>query len=647
MRRRICRRDFLNGIVLAAGAALSLQRIAGFETEHVAETSPDYYPPALTGMRGSHEGAFEVARRVRDGTFWQQAGSPVDTGETYDLVVVGGGISGLSAAYFYRKAAGKRARVLILDNHDDFGGHAKRNEFQQTGRMLLGYGGTFSIESPAPYSAIAKELVRELGIDVEKLQPAIDRRLYRSLGLHPAIFFDKETFGADQLVADPKSVAGGEGGASAAAADPWKQFMESAPLSEAARRDIRRIHETRTDYFPGLSSADKKAKLARISYARYLTEVAGLDPGVVAYFQARPHPLFGLGIDAVAAQDAWGLGLPGFDGLKLELGPGPGMNRDCIPNQEAEKYFFHFPDGNASIARLLVRRLVPHAIPGHSLKGLLSAKANYARLDESRSRVRIRLNSTVVRVQHEGAPATARQVEIVYVKGGKLFRVRAAQCVLACWNMVIPHICPELPAKQREALAWEPKVPIVYTNVVIRNWTSWQKLGVNSMYAPGGYHTHVNLDLPVSLGHYCAPRAPEEPIVVHMMRTPCKPGLPSHDQHRAGRTELFQTSFETFERNIRDQLARSLGGGGFDPARDIAAITVNRWPHGYAYEYNSLFDKFWLEGGELPCVAARQSFGRLAIANADAGAYAYTDGAIDQAWRAIRELTGSRATTGG
>jgi spermidine dehydrogenase len=323
------------------------------------------------------------------------------------------------------------------------------------------------------------------------------------------------------------------------------------------------------------------------------------------------------------------------------------MNRDCIPNQEAEKYFFHFPDGNASIARLLVRRLIPHAIPGHSLKDLLSARANYARLDASRSHVRIRLNSTVVRVQHEGAPATARQVEIVYVKGGKLFRVRAAQCVLACWNMVIPHICPELPAKQREALAWEPKVPIVYTNVVLRNWTAWQRLGVNSIYAPGGYHTHVNLDLPVSLGHYHAPRAPEEPIVVHMMRTPCKPGLPSHDQHRAGRTELFQTSFETFERNIRDQLARSLGAGGFDPAHDIATITVNRWPHGYAYEYNSLFDKFWLEGGELPCVAARQPFGRLAIANADAGAYAYTDGAIDQAWRAIQELTGSRASTGG
>ncbi len=643
MNRSIRRRDFLNGIALA-GAAVNAQLAAGFETLHVAETSPDYYPPALTGLRGSHEGAFDVAHQLRDGAFWKQAGTPTDTGETYDLVVVGGGISGLAAAHYFRKAAGKRARVLILDNHDDFGGHAKRNEFQQAGRTLLGYGGTFSIESPAPYSAVAKGLIRELGIDVEKLQPAFDRKLYPSHGLREAVFFDKETFGADRLVFDPIQSRDAEAGLAISTADPWQNFAESAPLTEAAKRDIRGIYETKTDYFSGLSSAEKKAKLARISYARFLTEIAGLDPQVVAYFQARPHSLFGLGIDAVSAQDAWGLGLPGFDGMKLDPGPGPGMNRDCIPNEEAEKFFFHFPDGNASIARLLVRKLIPQAIPGHSLKDLVASRAQYARLDDGHSHVRIRLNSTVVRVRHEGDPETARQVEVVYVKGGKLLRVRAAQCVLACWNMVIPYICPELPEKQREALAWEPKVPIVYTNVVLRNWNSWRKLGVSSMYAPGSYHTKVNLDLPVSLGPYRCPRKPEEPIVVHMMRTPCKPGLPSHAQHRAGRIELFQTSFETFERNIRDQLARSLGAGGFDPARDIAAITVNRWPHGYAYEYNSLFDKFWLEGGELPCVVARQRFGRLAIANADAGAYAYTDGAIDQAWRAIQELRGSHST---
>ena len=372
---------------------------------------------------------------------------------------------------------------------------------------------------------------------------------------------------------------------------------------------------------------------------RYITEIAKLDPQVVAYLQARPHSYFGVGIDAVSAQDAWGFGLPGFDGLKLEPGPGPGMNRDCIPNEEAEKFFLHFPDGNATIARLLVRGLIPHAIPGRSIQDLVTARANYARLDEVRNPVRIRLNSTVVRVRHDGEQATAKQVEIAYVKGGKLFRVRAAQCVMACWNMVIPYICPELPAKQREALAWEVKVPIVYTNVVLRNFDAWKKLGVNTIYAPGSFHTHLNLDVPVSLGHYHCPRKPKEAIVVHMMRTPCQPGLPARDQHRAGRVELLQTSFETFERNIRDQLARALGAGGLDPARDIIAITVNRWPHGYAYEYNSLFDKFWLEGGETPCEVARKPFGRLGIANSDAGAYAYTDGAIDQAWRAVQELT--------
>ncbi len=164
------RRDFLNGVALAAGAAIGSQQIAGFETEHVPETSPEYYPPALTGMRGSHEGAFEAAHQVRDGAFWQQAGAPVDTGETYDLVVVGGGISGLAAALFYRKAAGKRARVLILDNHDDFGGHAKRNEFQQTGRMLLGYGGTFSIESRIRRAGRSVETVHGVGAALRSRQ---------------------------------------------------------------------------------------------------------------------------------------------------------------------------------------------------------------------------------------------------------------------------------------------------------------------------------------------------------------------------------------------------------------------------------------------------------------------------------------------
>ncbi|MBZ5652142.1 MAG: NAD(P)-binding protein [Acidobacteriia bacterium] len=639
MGRAITRRDFLNGVALTVGAAiLPADLLAAADMQASREKSPDYYPPALTGLRGSHPGSFDVAHSLRDGTFWEHAGTPVDTGETYDLVVVGGGISGLSAAHFFRKTAGPKARILILDNHDDFGGHAKRNEFKTPQRTMLGFGGTFSIESPAPYSAVAKGLIEELGIDVPSYPKYANRDLYRSFGLGPKIFFDKETFGADKLVTNPTPRVGGESEDDKVLAHAVEMFLQEAPLSESAKADYRRLVTEKTDYLPGLSSEEKKARLARMSYNSFLADLVKVSPEVIKLFQNMPQPLFGVGFDAVAAQDAWGLGAPGFSGMNLDPAPGRGMNRDAIPNQEAQAYFFHFPDGNASIARLLVRKLIPQAIPGQSATDVVMARANYARLDEKSSPVRIRLNSTAVRVKHQEDTASAKGVEIAYARGGKVYTVKAAHCVLACWHVVIPYICEQLPEKQKEALSSSAKVPLLYTNVALRNWKAFEKLGTNAIYVPDGYHSYMSLDLPVSIGGYECSKKPEEPIVVHMVKTPCKPGRPARDQHLLGRVELFTTTFETMERNIREQLARVVGPGGFDPANDITAITVNRWPHGYAYEYSSLWDKFWLEGGETPCEVARKPFGRIAIANADAGAYAYTDGAIDQAYRAVGEL---------
>jgi len=640
MNRSITRRDFINGVAVTAGAAMMPWQLLAGDEPASPEESADYYPPALTGMRGSHPGSFDAAHSLRDGTFWDSAGKPEDTGEAYDLIIVGGGISGLAAAHFYRKAAGTDSRILILDNHDDFGGHAKRNEFRVNNTFRLGFGGTFSIESPAPYSAVAKAVMEELGIDVPEYSKYLDKNLYRSLGLRPRIFFDKETFGADKLLINPISGDGGESEDLAhSSKDLLKKFLAEAPIADQARSDFLRLSEEPKDYFPGLTSDQKKAKLARISYASYLKDVAGVHEDIVKMYQAMPHGLFGVGIDAIAAQDAWGFDLPGFAGLKLDPAPGKGMNRDAIPNEEAEKYFFHFPDGNASIARLLVRKLIPAAIPGNSMPDVIQAKANYAKLDEAGSPVRIRLNSTAVRVKHLGDAASPKEVEVSYARDGKVYTAKAKNTILACWHVVIPYICEELPAKQKEALASAQKVPLLYTNVALRNWTSFQKLGVNSVYAPGMYHSGMNLDLPVSIGGYECARKPDEPIVVHMMKAACHPGLPARDQHRMGRMELFSTTFEDMERKIRDQLARTLATGGFDPARDIAAITVNRWPHGYAYEYNSLFDSFWREGGVTPCEIARTPYGRIAIANADAGAYAYTDEAINQAYRAVGELT--------
>jgi len=628
---RLTRRDFLNGVALTVGGALLPP------PEALALGDPSgagAYPPALTGLRGSHDGSFEVAHALRAGTFWATAGPAGDTGERYDLVVVGAGISGLAAAWFFRKVAGASARILVLDNHDDFGGHARRNEFRIGGRTLIGCGGTFAIDSPAPYSAVASALLAELGIDVSRFPRMVERGLYRGLGMSPAIFFDRETFGVDRLVHAPAGIAElGSATPVAGKADPLAAFLADAPLSASARRDVGRLFKTPADFLAGLDDREKKVRLARTSYADFLVKSAHCDPGVLPLFQARPHSLYGLGIDAVSALDAWGLGLPGFAGMKLEPTAGPGMGLDARPGPRSP--FLHFPDGNATVARLLVQRLVPGAVPGRGADDVAAARVDYTRLDRPGS-ARLRLHSTVVRVRQAG---DAPHVEIDYVQAGRLQRVRAGSCVLACWSGMIPFLCPELPQAQREALAFATKVPIVYTNVALRSWESFHALRVSQAHCPGSFHTSVGLDLPVRVGRYRPSRRPDEPIVVQMMRTPCRPGLPAREQHRAGRQELLTTPFEAFEQSVRAQLTRMLGAGGFDATRDILALTVNRWPHGYAYQYNSLWDPFWIDGGPLPCVAARQPFARITIANADAAAYAYTDAAIDQAYRAVNELS--------
>ena len=632
MDQPISRRDFLQGAAVTVGAGLAPELAHAAAAETAAQDQPGYYPPVLTGLRGSHPGSFEAAHALRDGAFWSGAGAPEDTGETYDLVVVGGGISGLSAAWFWRKAR-PNARILILENHDDFGGHAKRNEFHQGGRMQLMNGGTLSIESPTPYSPVAAGLLAELDCrPVELIKRCAHPEVYPGEGLSRCVFFDRETFGADVLVPKPHAAA-----ADAAAV---RAFAAGAPLSAAARASVVEVETGLTDPWPGVSSAEKKARLSRISYMDYLLNVLKADPGVAPYYLHWSDGWWGCGIDAIPALDAWATAAPGFQMLKLE--PGSMETMGYTPAGFADtggSVDFHYPDGNASIARLLVRSLVPGALSGATGEDIVTARADYSRLDRPDNSVRIRLSSIVVGARNIGGPEASRGVEVAYTRAGRLHRVTAKACVMASWNMMIPYICPELPDAQKAAMHQLIKTPLIYTSVAIRDSHALHALAVSEAYCPGSYFSSVSLNPAIDIGGYVTPRAADQPTLLHLVRTPAKPGLPEREQHVAGRYEIFVTPYETYERHVRDQLNRMFGPGGFDSARDIAAITVNRWPHGYAPEHNSLIDPD-LPPDQRPNVTARARFGRIAIANADSGLAAYTDVAIDQAHRAVGELLG-------
>jgi spermidine dehydrogenase len=634
MDQPITRRDFLNGMAIGATAAASGPLLAASLSEPpstpgaaqlppAAQDALGYYPPLLTGLRGSHPGSFEDAHALRDGRTWPTA---TDTGEEYDLIVVGAGLSGLAAAHFYRAQTTPKSRILILDNHDDFGGHAKRNEFNLSGQLNLLNGGTLEIDSPRPYGPIAAGLLTTLGIDVPKLiKTTQNLEFYEHLGLQAGVFFDRETFGADKLCVGLGQI-------------PLEQFLAPAPLSAAARAQIIQIQEGNVDYLPGLSSDEKKDRLSRVSYETFLRDLVKVDPAVLNFYHARTMGEWGVGTDAVSALDCWGFGLPGFKGMNLAKGSIRRMGFTPAGYEDTGgSYRLHFPDGNATLARLLVRNLIPSAVPGGSAEDVVTARVNYAHLDRSATPVRLRLNSIAIRARHLGDPKSAGHVEVTYLRGGKPYTARARGTVLACYNMMIPYLCPELPTAQRDALHKLVKTPLVYTSVALRNRLAFDALKVHRVYAPGGYHTYFHLNPHVDIGRYRSPKSAQQPILVHMVRTPCKPGLPEHEQNRAGRAELLSTSFETFERNIREQLGRTLGAGGFDPARDISAITVNRWPHGYAPEYNPLFDPDVPEA-ERPHMIGRAQFGRIAIANSDAGGGAYTDSAINQGHRAVAEL---------
>jgi spermidine dehydrogenase len=606
----ITRRDFMNGIAIAVAGA------AGVDLSR-AQTAP-LYPPGRDGLRGSHDGSFEAAHRLRDGARFDISQAPL--AEHYDLAVVGAGISGLAAAHFYRQRR-PNARVLLLDTNDDFGGHAKRNEFVVDGQTLLGYGGTQSIDGPAHHwDGVAKSLLKDLGIDVQRFNKAFDQEFYARWNLNHGVFFKKEVFGVDRLVRRPFGTWQ-EVDEAPHDSQALRSYLDQLPLGDQARAQLFDMIWSDRDVLAGKTARQRLGILEHLSYRDFLKQYWQADEEVLKYLQTRTHDLWAVGIDAVPASET--LGMPG---LKAQ--------RAALSSEHEEPYIYHFPDGNASIARLLVRRLIPGIAPGSTMEDIVLARFDYGQIDRAEHPVRIRLNSTVVDVRN-----VDRGVEIAYVSGGKISRVAAADCVLACYHAMIPYIASETDAEQRAALHDNVRAPLVYVNVVVRNWQPWHKLGVAAIDNPGGTYA-ASLDFPVSLDGYKFSADPSKPVCLHLVHTPCAPnqGLNMREQYRAGRTRLYTMNFGDFEREIRDELGRMLGSAGFDFDRDVAAITVNRWPHGYAYTPTPLYD----DPAHQASIAklARRRLGRIAIANSDSGWDAYTHVAIDQAHRAVAELTG-------
>ena len=630
------RRDFLNGAAIAItglagglGWPAAAQDTAGRGkegrgTEGQGAGAVD--PPRRSGLRGSQQGSFDVAHALRDGRGFDLDAVPVS--EQYDLVIVGGGISGLAAAWFHRQRR-PDDRILILDNHDDFGGHARRNEFDVDGRLLIGYGGTQSIDSPRGlYSEVAMGLLRDLGIDVDRFDTAYDRKLYSDLGLRGGFFFKREAYGVDKLVRMPAmGGAADQDTASFDGLDPEavRRMVGEFPMSAAARARILELEVSGRDVLAGQSPEEKRRIVSSISYAGFLRQYWDAGDEVLNFYQQRLQGMWGgVALDGLSARAAFGSGLPGGRGLDLRRGGDAG---------EEEPYIYHFPDGNASIARMLVRRLVPGVAPGNGMDDIVLAPFDYGRLDRAGGRVRIRLNATAVRARNiDGG------TEVGYVRDGRLVRARARHAVLACYNGMIPYLLEELPEAQAEALRANVKAPLVYINVALRNWRAWQKLGIYWVRNPAGFLSTMTLDFPVSLGGYRFARTPDEPIVAHLMHVPMVPdtGLDMRAQYRLARQQLYERSFAAFEQAIRDEMGRLLAPGGFVFDRDVAAITVNRWGHGYAYTADSLTDR--PDEQKMRVALARQPVGRIAIANSDAGWDAYTSVAIDEAFRAIGEI---------
>lgn len=512
-----------------------------------------------------------------------------------------------------------------------------RNEIKLKEGTILSYGGSESFQSPkALYSKEVNGLLKQIGVNVDSLAKRFDVNFYPDLKLSRGVYFSKSEFGVDKVVSgNPGSVICDDVPKDKLNARDIQSFINDFPMNDKDKQDLINLFQNKQDYFAGKSLKEKEKLMLKTSYKDFLKNYVKLSDEAIKFFEGMTDDFMALGIDAVSCSDARIALLPGFDGMGLKP-----LDAENLAEIE-EPYIYHCADGNASVARLIVKKLIPSICAGgDDMDSITLARFDYSKLDNLTHNVRIRLNSTAINAEN-----IENGVLVTYINKGKSYRVKAKKVIMANYNAMIPYIIPTLPKAQKDALSQNVKTSLIYTKVIIKNWQPFIKLGVHEIYSPRMPYCRTKLDFPVNIGGYKHPRDRKKPICVHMvccMESVARikgielDGLNARDRARVNRHILLDIPFKEHEAMIKGQLQGMLGSAGFDANRDISTIVLNRWGHCYSYTPNPLFDD--MNEAQKTMKLAKKPFKNIVIANSDSAYSAYMHSAIDEAYRAVHEL---------
>jgi len=605
--RAITRRDFIQGSSLVLGGAVAGIGTAAAQSDYAFDVGPGWYGPGGVGdyamSHGNTPDVIRVAHEIRAGRYDDPLRDAIDSGETYDLVVVGGGFSGLSAAHHFHRLH-PSGKALVLDNHPIFGGEAKRNEFEVDGYRLTGPQGSndFRVQretgNPDDYFT-ALGLPREYEF-VEPVGDAAGMRI--PLDNYDYLHWHEQTYDVGHFF---------RGAAKPWVSDVWRTGLDSTPWSDAVREGFRRLREIET---PADKWSDEQ--LDGMTLKSFYTTQLGLPEEASNYYDPIMASIAGLGCDILSAY--WGryFGFPGF----------------VRPDAYAAEPLTSFPGGNAAIARYFVRKLVPGSIAGESLEDVLTQPLNRDVLDRPSNPVRIRLESTAVRVEHAGSD----RVAVTYSKGDRLHRVHSKIVVMGSGGWANRRVMRDLPPSHVEAYASFRHAPVLVANVALRNWRFLTKLGVAAAIWSGGFGYTCNIRRPMVVGGKTAPLDPDKPIVMTFYTPVPGPGADAASQGATGRALLLSSSFADYERQIREHMNEMFAGAGFDAARDIAGIILNRWGHAYLAPEPGF--RFGRDGRPAPPDVIREPVGRIAIGHSELRGHQYWTGAAGEGRRAVELL---------